>query len=156
MSDASFEIKSSADFFRALEDAVQDFRDDPTSSRKAVAAFMFAYHLREWIWKEHEAVVRDKKGCDTASDFNTFVNNAHLNFPVIRDICNGSKHFGRDPTSRVDTSGLSGGAFSRSFSSGFNIGRLTVTVNGSQLQAEHLLNDVVSHYRGLLQNLGLI
>ena len=155
MSDASFEIKSSAGFFRALEGAVQDFRGDPTSSRKAVAAFLFAYHLREWIWKEHESVVKARTGRATQSDFNDLVNNAHSDFPIIRDICNGSKHFSKGG-GKIGSSGLTGGSFSRSFSSDFDIGELTVTVGGSQLQAEQLLTDVVSYYRSLLQSLGLI
>ncbi len=155
MSDASFEIKSSAAFFGALEEAVQDFRGDRTSSRKAVAAFLFAYHLREWIWEEHHATVTAHMGCAVESDFNAIVNKAHPSFPVIRDICNGSKHFGKG-SSEIDSSGLTGGAFSPDFSSDFDIVELTVTINGTQVTAEQLLTDVISYYRGLLQSLGLI
>ncbi len=156
MPNASFEITSSVEFFHILQGMTEDLKNDPTSSRKAVAAFMFAYHLREWVWKEHETLVREKLECDNWLSFCTYVNSQHKNFSLIRDICNGSKHFSPTDNSRLSSSGLTGGGFSSGFSSGFNIGHLTVTAGTNKISATQLLSDAITYYDHLLRKLGAI
>ena len=156
MPGTSFEIASSVDLFRSLEDAVNDHLNDPTSSRKAIAAFMFSYHLREWIWKEHQALVGNKLGCHDVSAFNATVNRQYPDFRLIRDICNGSKHFD-SVAGPVTSSGLSGGDFcSSDFSSDFDIGELTVETNSTTVSATKLLTDVTAYYEKTLRTLNLL
>lgn len=155
MAASSFEIKDCSDFFEALQGAAADFRDDPTSSRKAVSAFLFAYHLREWVWKKHEEEVTAQMRCLTESQFNELVNRCHENFWIIREICNGLKHFEirNRKNNEIASSGLTGGSFSSGFSPAFDIGRLAVTIDGRQISAEHLLEDVISYYQRLFDQL---
>ena len=48
----SFQIQNSTDFFSKLVEELNDFKNDPTSSRKAVNCAMTAWHMIDWIYNE--------------------------------------------------------------------------------------------------------
>jgi len=81
-----------------LDHELQALTEDRSNSYAAINALRDAYHLREWIWHdrlEHDAALQvsiiGTSGTDAA--WNTWVNQAFPDFPIIRELCNGSKHF---------------------------------------------------------------
>jgi hypothetical protein len=79
---------------------------DHGNSYAAINAIQDAYHLREWVWHgrlENDAALQlqimAKVGHE--SDWNEYVNRQFTDFPLVRDLCNGSKHFEPDPKSKV-------------------------------------------------------
>jgi hypothetical protein len=81
-----------------LERELQVLAADHSNSDTGIDALRDAYHLREWIWHdrlEHDAALQvaimGTSGTDAA--WNTWVNQAFPDFTIIRELCNGSKHF---------------------------------------------------------------
>ena len=75
---------------------------DHSNSYAAINAIRDAYHLREWIWQDRlknepelQLAIMGKVGEEC--DWNKYVNQKFTDFPVIRDLCNGSKHFEPNP-----------------------------------------------------------
>jgi len=81
-----------------LEHELQAFSADRGNSCAAINALRDAYHLREWIWHdrlEHDATLQLAIIGTTASeeDWNCWVGRGFPDFRIIRELCNGSKHF---------------------------------------------------------------
>lgn len=81
-----------------LEHELQAFSADRGNSYAAINALRDAYHLREWIWHdrlEHDATLQVAMIGTTANeeDWNCWVGQAFPDFRIIRELCNGSKHF---------------------------------------------------------------
>ena len=152
MPTATFEIRSSVEFYRALKEAEEDYQKEPTSSRKAITAFLFAYHLREWIWKEHSAKLERMLSLKDESAFNKYVNGRCIQFKIVREICNGSKHF-RKELENIVSSGFTGGDFSRA---DFDCGHLTVTTEDGDLSVSDILSQSVALYEELLKEVDII
>ncbi len=85
----------------------------PRNSYAAINALRDAYHLREWIW--HGRLEKDPAlqagimgAAGSESKWNEYVNREFLDFPLIRELCNGSKHFEREPTDKVEATHQAG------------------------------------------------
>jgi hypothetical protein len=72
----------------------------------AINALRDAYHLREWIWHDRletepvlQAAVKGSVGTEQA--WNEWVIQQFPDFPLIRELCNGSKHFEHKPDDKV-------------------------------------------------------
>jgi hypothetical protein len=73
---------------------------------RASDALRDAYHLREWLWHdllEHDPAlqVAIMGASGTEAAWNAWVNHSFLDFPIIRELCNGSKHFEDGATIKV-------------------------------------------------------
>jgi hypothetical protein len=80
----------------------QTFVANLNNSYAAINALRDAYHLREWIWNDrlkHDTALQTAiiQASGDVSRWNAWVKQAFPDFPIIRDLCNGSKHFGSDP-----------------------------------------------------------
>jgi hypothetical protein len=86
--------------FAKLERGLAALTADRSDSFAAIDALRDAYHLREWIWHGRlegdtslqTAVMGVAGGEDT---WNRWVIDRFPEFGIIRDLCNGSKHFRR-------------------------------------------------------------
>jgi hypothetical protein len=155
MGHSSFEVKSSTSFYEMLKAQFEEFKKDDTSSKNAILTSILAYHLREWLWKEHEEIIKNILGVHDQSEFNAYTNRRFYGFPIIREICNGSKHFNTN-SEAVQSSGLRGGAFSpTAFTPAFNIGVLTINDGTSSIKAINLLEGVLEFYEELINKLGI-
>ncbi len=79
---------------------------DYSNSDAAIDALRDAYHLREWLW--HDRLERDPPlqtliiGASGSEDtWNSWINRVFPDFPIIRELCNGSKHFQDGPAIRA-------------------------------------------------------
>src|ERR1700738_2521143 len=80
-----------------LEHELRALTGNHGNSYAAINALRDAYHLREWIW--HDRLENDP-GLQIAitgtngneADWNGWVNQHFSDFPIIRELCNGSKH----------------------------------------------------------------
>jgi len=164
MSYASFEIKTSLQFFDMFKKQVEEFKKDHLSSEKAIIAFVVGYHLREWIFKEHKTTIKTKLGIniETKDDFNGYVNNEFKltddisdtlkYFKLVKDICNGSKHFDAESVKMVKSSYVESG-FNESFSDGFSHGKLMIQpIIDNQIDALELIERLVKYYYQLFKN----
>jgi hypothetical protein len=81
-----------------LERELRVLPDDRSNSDAAIDALRDAFHLREWLWhgrlKSDQALQFDITGASgTESAWKAWVDQTFPDFPTIREICNGSKHF---------------------------------------------------------------
>jgi hypothetical protein len=81
-----------------LEHEIEALIADIGDSYAAINALRDAYHLREWIWHsrlEHDPALRTAiMGSSGAEDhWCRWINQSFRDFPIIRELCNGSKHF---------------------------------------------------------------
>jgi hypothetical protein len=81
-----------------LEHELQAVSADRSNSFAAINALRDAYHLREWIWHdrlENDVVLRtaimSTPGDEPA--WNSWVKQQFPEFEIVRELCNGSKHF---------------------------------------------------------------
>jgi hypothetical protein len=81
-----------------LEHELQALTVDRSNSYAAINGLRDAYHLREWIW--HDRLERDPAlqaailGTNAKEeDWDSWVNKQFSDFRIVRELCNGSKHF---------------------------------------------------------------
>ena len=109
-------LTSPSHMLAKLDHEMDAFDSDVTNSYAAINVLRDAYHLREWIWHtrlEHNSSlltqIIGRSGVE--SDWNSWVNTQHPEFKIVREICNGSKHFELDNVGliiRYKTAGLNG------------------------------------------------
>jgi len=154
LSSQSFEILSSADFFRAFLCQVRDYLDQPLSSVKAVICSLFAWHLAEWVWEEHQGSAGRFEGVD---DFKKHLQDKCPSLRLMRDIANGTKHCSITRyTPKVKKAKMQEGSFGLSFDRSFGVARLTVQLqNGQTLPFDHEIREVcLFWHRYFSQDLG--
>ena len=83
---------------RKLDLELQALTVDRSNSYAAINGLRDAYHLREWIWHdrlEHDPTLQAAIVGNSAKkgDWNCWVNKQFPDFRIIRELCNGSKHF---------------------------------------------------------------
>jgi hypothetical protein len=76
-----------------LEHEFEAVAADNSNSYAAINALRDSYHLREWIW--HGRLENDAAFQATVMNVagNEYVNQQFPDFSVVRELCNGSKHF---------------------------------------------------------------
>lgn len=86
---------------------------DQKNAYVALNAARDAYHLREWIWHAHldgnsamQNSVMGKSGAEC--DWNSWINSQFQSFPILQEICNGSKHFKLDRSENITQTHESG------------------------------------------------
>jgi hypothetical protein len=101
-------LKTPQDLFAKLEHEISNLNRNQMDSYAALNAVRDAYHLREWIWKARldadtqlQTQIMGRSGSE--SDWNTWVNQQFPNFPVLRELCNGSKHFALRSPNQITT-----------------------------------------------------
>jgi len=105
---AVFEIKNYKDYLQILLEQYSEFNsgNNITSSRHAILCAMLAYHMREWLLKSNTDGVKTyllKLGFidqffltndeNIKCKFNEYTNKRCPELKLIRDICDGAKHF---------------------------------------------------------------
>lgn len=128
MSDLSFSIKTSKDFFEKLKDDHQEFCKDKTSSRVALNCALASWHLSEWVYNEFNSkLVSD---FPSLVDFQRYIKERCPSLQIMHDIANGTKHY---LLSRhrpiIKETNLHQGEFSSDFSRDFNISTLNIDLN---------------------------
>jgi len=128
MSDLSFDIKTSEDFFKKLQEDYKEFCIDKTSSRVALNCAMTAWHLTEWIYNEYNSQLISNYSTLTA--FQIDIKRQCPSLQIMHDIANGTKHYllTRHRPIIKDTT-LHQGAFSSDFSRDFDISTLDIELN---------------------------
>ena len=129
---------------------------------------MFAYHLREWIWKDDKnAVIRflidnriinkSKKDNDDYVErkFNEFVNTKCSEFRYIREICNGTKHL--KVCDKIKTTKKRNGGFNGGFNgNSFNTDDLIIIDNNNNILVfKNILVKVVEFWKDMFEKLKL-
>lgn len=141
-----FELKTPVDLFRKLEHDFQRIEKEPLDTFAAFDFFVTAEHMLDWVYPD-----------DSAS--RKAVRQGNPVLEVCSHLANGSKHFQvRDSRHRsVEETRHHRGAFSNAFSSGFDISRLEVHLQGSAAAAlgnviavEDLARQVLDLWRGRL------
>ena len=96
----SLDLTDPFHLLKKLEHEFKAVATDNGNSYVAINALRDAYHLREWIW--HGRLENDPTLQSTVmhvagneDDWNKYVNRQFPDFSVVRELCNGSKHFVR-------------------------------------------------------------
>jgi hypothetical protein len=96
-----------------LSHEIDTLAADPRNSYAAINALRDAYHLREWIWhgrlENDTALQAEIMGAyGSESNWKEHVNRCFPDFPLIRELCNGSKHFERKSSDKVEATHQAG------------------------------------------------
>jgi hypothetical protein len=143
-----------------LDYELQVLAGDHFNSYAAINALRDAYHLREWIW--HGRLERDPAlqvivigvSGDEGS-WRAWVNEQFPDFPIIRDLCNGSKHFEDDPRTNVQATSRAGYGsplFAYGSGLGYGIGGFFVHVGaGRFISVANLIERILGFWAELFQ-----
>ncbi len=126
---------------------------------------MFAYHQREWIWKDNKEDVKEylinngivdraQKDNDEfmVRKFNEYVNSNCPEFRIIHEVCNGTKHLAavgniKDTLKRNGV--LDGGFCGKSF----NTNDLVILDGNNIIIFKEILNSVIKYWEDLFEKL---
>jgi hypothetical protein len=102
----ALDLTSPSDLMAKLEQELGAVSANHGNSYAAINALRDAYHLREWIWHdrlEHNSVLQTQiMGAAGSEDaWNGFINRGFSDFPLVRELCNGSKHFAHNSDIRA-------------------------------------------------------
>ncbi len=150
MTDFSFDIKCSADFFRKLKEDFNDYQEDTTSSRKAINCAMTAWHLSDWIYNEFINI--PSNSFSKLEGFQADLKRLCPSLQIMHDITNGSKHhtLTRHKT-QIDNTHLHIGPFSKVFSREFDQTSLDIEMkDGSRKYFEDEIVEVVKFWNDYL------
>ena len=126
-----------------------------------------AYHLREWILKSAKVSVinllikidfikeKDRENNEYVEcKFNELVNKQCPNFRIIREICNGTKHF-IDNNKYTQNAFLNNGSFSPGFDgTSFNSYDLIIIVEfGNRLLFKNIISNVISYWENFIKQI---
>lgn len=139
MRTGAFDLTKPRHLLTKLEHELHVLLSDPDNSFAAINGVRDAYHLREWIWNDRlawdEPLQLAVTGSPCTEDgWNRWVNLEFSDFPIIRALCNGSKHLG--PHAPVE------GTFKPAYGSpisvyggpiGYGVRGFFVTVDGGRL-----------------------
>jgi hypothetical protein len=151
------DLTAPAHLLAKLEHEFAALSADRGNSYAAINALRDAFHLREWIWNDRlknddalqNAVMGQRGGEDK---WNYWVNQNFTGFPVIRELCNGSKHF--NPGGLIRNTHRAGWGSKASFwdnpDSGWDDNSFYVEVDAGRLIAvTDLVQSIVGFWRGL-------
>ena len=116
MGEYSFGIKTAHDLYCKLKREYAAFQGRTTDSDLAWNCAVTAYHLKEWLWKERLSVTPGEdlklfgQSFTSQQDYNANLNRRCPNYKLLRDVCNGSKHFALDNPGRVKATTVRPGA----------------------------------------------
>lgn len=138
MSKLSFGIKNAQDLFSKLVTDYQSFAQDRTASGAAINFAITAYHLYEWTLKEIDGQAK--------LDLETKRKSVQLEFQIIRDIANGSKHKTLTYDPKLKNTDSHDGAFSDDFSDEFDVSGLLVELNDGREFYFHSIADKIYEF----------
>lgn len=150
-SQSSFEIRTSKDLFLKLVREHERIMADLWSSDHAINFSITAHHLYK-DWLKRELAEADYSKVKTQVETVLTIESG-----VIRDVCDGTKHFhiDRPPHVQVSNSGMKQGAFSKAFSRAFDIGGLFLTLHdGSNLYFDDVADKVLSFWKEYFDHVG--
>ena len=119
MGNYSFGIKTAHDLYCKLKREFAKHQNNPTDSDLAWNCAVTAWHVREWVWKERLSTKAGEDvglfGVSFGSDqnYNTELNRRCPKYKLLRDVCNGSKHFEPRDLGAVRSTATRGGGFGR-------------------------------------------
>ncbi len=153
MSELSFDIKTSVDFYKKLLADHEEFSNDRTSSRVALNCAMTAWHLTEWTYHEFKPVLSNIHS--TLGHYQQGLKNDCPSLQIMHDLANGTKHYQlKRHKSVVKATDLHLGDFSNDFSRDFDISSLDIELNdGSKIYFEDEIETVISFWTIYLRDI---
>ncbi|MFC2138619.1 hypothetical protein ACFLTE_10620 [Bacteroidota bacterium] len=128
MSDFSFNIKNSKDFFAKLLADYDDYKANKTISRTALNCAMTAWHLIDWIY--YEFGYNTSGQFNKISDFQEFFKLKCPSMQIMHDLTNGTKHYlltRHQP--KIKKTDLHKGSYSNDYSRDYDISTLNIEMN---------------------------
>jgi hypothetical protein len=132
---------------------------EPRNRYAAINALRDAYHLREWIWHgrlQHDPALQTAimGVAGSEAEWNKHIKDGFTDFPLIRELCNGSKHFEKDPGDQVQATRAAGyGSPLFAYNTGvlgYNVDGLFVVLDGGRIvSVTHLLQSVRTFWADL-------
>lgn len=94
----SFDIHTARDYLDQLVHQTQkDLQADPGSTRTAIAAAIFCWHLHDWVWAEHKKELQTKLDIgNRIEDWRSYLRTQRGEFEVVQGVATGSKHVQAD------------------------------------------------------------
>lgn len=133
MNNLSFGIRTAKDFFNKLVTDYELFKKDRMDSGAAVNFAITAWHLYEWTRKESDE--------QTSETIDTKRKALQLEFQILRDIANGSKHMTLTYEPKTKDTDVHEGEFSDEHSDEFDISGLLVKMKDGQQFYFHSIAD---------------
>jgi hypothetical protein len=94
----ALDLSEPSDLLAKLSHEIDLLAAEPRNSYVAINALRDAYHLREWIWHgrlENDAALQAAimGAAGSQAKWNKYIKTKFVDFHLIHELCNGSKHF---------------------------------------------------------------
>ena len=144
----SFDLQNSGDCLREFQRKVADFKSDSLNTGKARDCAISAWHICDWVHKEHGLRLRYNK----LSALHRDVKTSCPELGYLQDVANGRKHKLLAYHPSVRKAYEHRGAFSGGFSRGFDISRLVLELaGGAEVDFEDVLEAALSFWVGFFK-----
>jgi len=154
MPDGALDLTEPAHLLAKLEYESGILAADHGNSYAAINALRDAHHLREWIWHdrlEHDPALQYAIMTQAGQEgnWNRHINTSFPDFPTIRELCNGSKHFERATSPTIQNSYKAGWNASVWDNGEWDDKGFYVVVNGQVISITNLAARVCQFWRSL-------
>ena len=141
MSDFSFAIKTTRDFFNILLEDYKEFLVNKTSSRHALHCAIIAWHMYEWANREFEPQL-------SGDDFKKIILKQCPSLEIMRNLANGTKHNKRSSVNQtIKATELKLGVFSKEFSREFDTSHLKIELrDGKKIYFEDEIKTAINFW----------
>jgi hypothetical protein len=152
MSDLSFDIKTTSDFFKKLTEDYNEFLADKISSRVALNCAMTAWHLTDWAYNEFNNQLTAQFG--RLDLYQEDIKDQCPSLQIMHDLSNGTKHYLLTRHSpKVKKTTLHRGSFNNDFNRDFDISSLDIALNnGTKIYFEDEIQKVVEFWAQYLKS----
>lgn len=143
MSELSFDIRNSSDFFKKLLEDYNEFKKDDTSSRVALNCAMTGWHLIDWVYFEFMTTKYS-----SLIEFQKELKCQCPGLQILQDITHSTKHHTltrHNPS--IKTTNLHKGDFGKDFSRDFDISSLEIIKkDGTKLYFDKEMEKVIDFW----------
>jgi len=152
MSDLTFDIKTTSDFFKKLTEDYNEFLANKTSSRVALNCAMTAWHLTDWAYNEYNNQLSAQ--FVKLDMYQQDIKNRCPSMQIMHDLSNGTKHYlltRHRPIVKRTT--LHRGSFNSDFNRDFDISSLDIAlIDGTKIYFEDEIQKVVDFWAQYLKS----
>ena len=148
----SFDLQNSGDCLREFQRKVAGFKGDSLNTEKARDCAIAAWHICDWVHKEHGS----RLGYNKQRALQSHVKTSCPELGYLQDVANGRKHKLLTYSPSIRKAYEHRGAFSGGFSRDYDISRLMLELEGgTKVDFEDVLEGALSYWVGFFKKHGV-
>ena len=123
----TFSVNNFEKYWEITQNKVSEYLNDDLNEEKAIECSIHLWHMCDWFYEKYKSKISYNDLSNMKGDFGSEC----ISLRIMRDICNSYKHskLREDSKPMLKSAVKHKGAFSRAFSSGFDISFLEAITN---------------------------